>query len=1121
MASGSARVQATNLVPLIREIRHYINQLHRVNIVAGVRSFNVAADALCNWVMDFGAPDRHHDATDTECPLLDYQSHDPFARGCPPVLPVAYADYALAQWQVRWSLVLLDFARVAHLVQHRFLRRHSDVLPLPVSPDASRSTVDTSARAERAPFDSSVHRECVINGITRCVPLGVFRLFQTLAATNHLPFQSTGKPIEGCLSLPFEDIRFLTEVVRLPQLDIEGTLRIFRGQTSRDGRPNKALRSRLYRRHLASYPDLKLLCHTADHGVVPHWYHPEARLGVRPLPNNYPSAMYGAAIVTHRLLKDYYAGRCILATVAALTTEPGFHSSAFALVPKKDVPLSEDGRIINDLSAPCGSSVNEATDSTLTPDAGWDPFSCIALRILELRIRYPGCRVYALVADIAEAFHHVPVHARHSSAFGGTFPRSQIGIVSGMAVFGWTASPGFFAVMGKATRHYQRSGVSHVNGYPEPFWIFEWVDDIVLIEVDLDDRLLRAERRLRDADKLVFGSDGWHEGKFATWSEQRKIDKIKHVVSETLKLRFVPLKTLDSLIGVLRHILTFIPIAKPFIQRLVSTQIRIMQTGAIGTPMTAELRADLLWWNELVFDNQFAGVPMTLFEAEPSELDGWVILHSANYITVFGLTPKRSQRFCIANVVDEADISRTVLQLVERWVAIEPVQQNWSHIRLYRPGGAATIENLALALARRKLKLTVTRVLSRASETKPCGVPYPSLERYLLPDRLDQIMESTSKLKRSSINSNSLRAYEKRFSHWEDFCGEFGFPTWINNLSQERQARIVGLFAGLCALEGHNSRKQGNKYQTFNGKMAAVAFAHKRVRNARLNYKTPEFELIARGFKRTNSSVDRKQPVTASLLLEVYRQLQNQQCQNREETDLLWGSIVIGFFFLDRSSELWGPISKDEINEGVVHCVRAADVVLRNRYGQQTEPGSGAVSSVEIRYRSHKGDPTRQGNTIRHYRSGLQGLCPVEAAELCLLTRRKWLDRGKRLGDYLTSVDISKTISKSTVAKAIKNAAKATGAEPKEYSTHSLRIGGACALLGAGKSELVIKLMGRWSSWCFSVYPRLQPGMMKDVAQHMIRGSAWECSDHIDEPPGGFGGQASLTNQVLAPILLP
>ncbi|POM79259.1 hypothetical protein PHPALM_3108 [Phytophthora palmivora] len=246
---------------------------------------------------------------------------------------------------------------VCHLVQNRFIRRHmsefADLRPLDTAP----LTPDTPARAEASPFDSDICRECAVNGIARLstryqLPFPINRIFR--------------KPNADRLSLPIEDIRFLTQVVRLPQIGIEGALSMFRGQPSGDGRPNKALRSRLYRHHLASYSDLELLCSIADHGVVPHWHHPDARIGVRPVPHNYPSATVGANIVTHRLLKDYYAGRCILATVAALTTEPGFHSSGFALVPKQNVPLT---RIIHDLSAPRGLSVNDATDSTQTPDA--------------------------------------------------------------------------------------------------------------------------------------------------------------------------------------------------------------------------------------------------------------------------------------------------------------------------------------------------------------------------------------------------------------------------------------------------------------------------------------------------------------------------------------------------------------------------------------------------------------------------------------------------------------------------------------------------------------------------------------------------------------------------------
>jgi hypothetical protein len=155
---------------------------------------------------------------------------------------------------------------------------------------------------------------------------------------------------------------------------------------------------------------------------------------------------------------------------------------------------------------------------------------------------------------------------------------------------------------------------------------------------------------------------------------------------------------------------------------------------------------------------------------------------------------------------------------------------------------------------------------------------------------------------RAAIAESTLELYGRSFRYWERFCSDFGFPVWIDELPRAQQARMVGLFAGLCASEGHNRRKAGNKYQTFDGKVAAVAFAHKAVRNAKMDYRDPEFELVAQGYKRSNSQVERKQPVTTPMLLEMRTRL----VRLSAEEQLLLGSIVVGFFFLDRSSELWG-----------------------------------------------------------------------------------------------------------------------------------------------------------------------------------------------------------------------
>ncbi|ETP04961.1 hypothetical protein F441_18347 [Phytophthora nicotianae CJ01A1] len=117
---------------------------------------------------------------------------------------------------------------------------------------------------------------------------------------------------------------------------------------------------------------------------------------------------------------------------------------------------------------------------------------------------------------------------------------------------------------------------------------------------------------------------------------------------------------------------------------------------------------------------------------------------------------------------------------------------------------------------------------------------------------------------------------------------------------------------------------------------------------------------------------------------------------------------------------------------------------------------------------------------------------PRAAAQGCLRVSAKWVNEGVKLGPYITSVSPGETTKKLRVSQLIKGTTPYLGLNPKDYSSHSLRIGDACALLAAGKSDLVIRLMGRWSSWCFTVYTRLKPGMIRDAASSMIKASTSE-----------------------------
>ncbi|GMF36740.1 unnamed protein product [Phytophthora fragariaefolia] len=570
-----------------------------------------------------------------------------------------------------------------------------------------------------------------------------FPLDSALVAATSPPF-----------SVPLVDAGILDALITVPKLGISGTLRAFRGPISKDPRPNRALRPWLYEVHSATYPQLRLLCTIATDGIAPPWVNPDARCGVRPLPDNYGGAESGAPLFIDKLLADYYKGRCLVATLATLQRDPGFHSSSFALVAKKDIPLHIDGRIIHDLSAPPGGSVNVQTNSDASPNATWNPFDSIAQRVRDLCRRYPGYAIYAMVVDIADAFHHVPVHADHASAFGERMPRSNHGIVSGMAVFGWTSSPGFFAVFGKAVRHYQRTGASSVLGYSEPFWIFQWVDDIVLIEVDIGERLQKAEQRLRDGVKLVFGSAGWHEGKFTTWSRcfhavsidwdipnelisvpQRKIKKMRGILDDVARRKFVTMKQLDSLVGVLRHVISFIPVTKHFIQRLVTIQIKCRKRHKAGVPMMDALQKDIQWWRELVFQNEFAGIPMELFECRAHIDDVWLVQIQQHRLTISSMV--LGERLLIDHTddgMDDVGVTQAIARVTKEWGPGQTIKDAWRHVAIHSesrwftriidrmncssPEGQEHLRQCALSQAHYRIHFS-THTFSRAMEQTP------------------------------------------------------------------------------------------------------------------------------------------------------------------------------------------------------------------------------------------------------------------------------------------------------------------------------------------------------------------------------------------------------------------
>jgi ethanolamine utilization protein EutA (predicted chaperonin) len=98
-------------------------------------------------------------------------------------------------------------------------------------------------------------------------------------------------------------------------------------------------------------------------------------------------------------------------------------------------------------------------------------------------------------------------------------------------------------------------------------------------------------------------------------------------------------------------------------------------------------------------------------------------------------------------------------------------------------------------------------------------------------------------------------------------------------------------------------------------------------------------------------------------------------------------------------------------------------------------------------------------------KAGDKVICPVRAARWVLKAARAF---GTRADDPALSTQHG--ITSEEIARIVKQAAQDAGLDPERFSTQSVRIGGAIALLNSGADRLVIKLLGRWLANVYEAY---------------------------------------------------
>ncbi|EGZ13460.1 hypothetical protein PHYSODRAFT_411286, partial [Phytophthora sojae] len=167
-------------------------------------------------------------------------------------------------------------------------------------------------------------------------------------------------------------------------------------------------------------------------------------------------------------------------------------------------------------------------------------------------------------------------------------------------------------------------------------------------------------------------------------------------------------------------------------------------------------------------------------------------------------------------------------------------------------------------------------------------------------------------------------------------------------------------------------------------------------------------------------------------------------------------------------------------------AVRAQDIAVLDAEGQPTLSPSKA-QSVCMRLIGSKTNQGGSPTTRMLSRSGHPFLCPVFGA-LILLQVRKHLPTDIPTAVFLDRCGKPACIATDDVSEAIKRAATSTGEDPRCFSSHSLRAGGATHMYRAGTDALTIQFHGRWGSDAFKTYTRPCKESVATLAANMVTG---------------------------------
>ncbi|OWZ16783.1 LOW QUALITY PROTEIN: hypothetical protein PHMEG_0009375 [Phytophthora megakarya] len=405
--------------------------------------------------------------------------------------------------------------------------------------------------------------------------------------------------------------RTFSSIVRDHKMDISSAVRVYRNQTTSDSRPNEALDLTRLKTVLERYPHLDTLVSIATHDINPVWKRPTSLYTIPQKPyivQSSPKCNY-AKYPERARHRDVSRNRRTFTGVVA----NGSLQSVWGF----------------------GASTNDCLDKSGLPGIDYAYVTTHAARIEYLATTCSGLQVCILKGDVKGAYCHLMTHADHVYRLAARVQELHAIVIDLAAPIG---SPKFYGVFGRAISWLIASNApSTVSNSSDNTTVFGygWVNDHVMIDVNLDKRLLLAESTLRHTMVTVLGTRSLNESKCSSWEPRlkEKIDKdiarIRHILTACAATK----TELHKVLGGLRYISTCVRSAKAFYQQVHVAVTRWPRFGRMT--LTEAMNLDLRWFLHILNDGHLAELPLCMFGTTPVPLYHIYMNASDRGLTVF------------------------------------------------------------------------------------------------------------------------------------------------------------------------------------------------------------------------------------------------------------------------------------------------------------------------------------------------------------------------------------------------------------------------------------------------------------------------------------------------------